>query len=61
MSAQIHPVYNVYCSECAEGYGPFDEEPDAEDSAAVHDAESHNEPDRTDADYDHFKESLRYE
>lgn len=59
LSAEVYPVYNAYCADCAEGYGPFDEESDAEDSAAVHNAEYHHEPDREDADYEHFKESLR--
>jgi len=41
MSAEINTVYNVWCADCAEGYGPFDYADDAEYSASVHDEENH--------------------
>jgi len=59
MSAYCFPVYNAYCAECADGDGPHDYADDAAVWADEHNAEFHNEPDRTDADHDHYKESLR--
>jgi hypothetical protein len=59
VSAEVRPVYVAYCDECMQGYGPEDDMSDVEAWATEHDAEYHNEPDREDADYEHFKESLR--
>lgn len=59
MSAEVRATYVVYCADCNEGDGPHDYESEAEEWAEEHDAEYHNEPDRSDDAYDHFKESLR--
>ena len=42
MSADVYVVYNVFCADCGDGYGPFDYEDDAANSAAVHNDEHHN-------------------
>lgn len=57
MSAEVRAVYVVYCAECADGDGPHDYESEAEDWAENHDAENHNEPDRSDDADNHRKDS----
>ena len=57
MSADVRAVYVVYCAECCDGDGPHDYESEAEDWATEHDAEYHNEPDRSDDADAHRKDS----
>ena len=59
MSAEVREEYVVYCGDCHEGAGPYDDEEDAENWASEHDAEFHNEPDRDDADRDNHLDQLR--
>lgn len=61
MTATVETDYVFYavCPDCATGSTTYATEEDAQTWAATHDAENHNEDDRTDADYDHYKESLR--
>lgn len=60
MVAEVRPIsYGSYCPECADGDGPHEDEDDAQQWADEHNAEYHNEPDRADADYDNYLESLR--
>jgi hypothetical protein len=52
-------LYHASCAECCEWSESSESEESALEWAANHNAEYHNENDRTDADYDHYKESLR--
>ena len=49
----------VSTSDCGTGSATVEREEDAEEWAATHNAENHDEPDTADSDYDHYKESLR--
>ena len=57
MSAFAFPVYNAACSDCAEGAGPFDYEDDAAAWVDNHNAEHHSEPDRSDEEYENYRDS----
>ena len=61
MSAEVVEtvLYMAVCFRCNVDSEPGQDEALASEWAANHDAEHHNENDRTDADYDHYKESLR--
>lgn len=59
MSAVVDYAPYAWCHDCVEGSEVGITRDEAQEWAANHDAENHNEDDRTDADYDHYKESLR--
>jgi len=59
MVAMAFPVYNTYCDECADGTGPHDYADDAATWVDEHNAEFHDEPDRDDADRDHYLDQLK--
>lgn len=58
-TVEVDYVYYATCPDCATASATVESEEDAEEWAANHNTENHDENDRTDADYDHYKESLR--
>ena len=59
MSAVVEYAPYAWCHDCAEGSEVGITRDEAQEWAATHDAENHNEDDRTDADYDHWIESKK--
>ncbi|MFC0456769.1 hypothetical protein ACFFGR_09465 [Arthrobacter liuii] len=59
MSATVQEeiLYEAICTECPTASGPFENEDDAEEWAANHNAELHAEDDGNDEAYEKFKEA----